>query len=51
LFWACLDKAYRYIDNSADADMYMQKYQDRVQALVQYDKGRRWDRTADGTKG
>ncbi len=50
LFWACLDKAYRFLDNIPDADAYMAKYQDRIQAINDYNKGRKWDRTADGMK-
>jgi hypothetical protein len=50
LFWSCLDKAYRFLDNVADADTYQQKYQDRIAAINEYNKGRKWDRTADATK-
>lgn len=50
LFWSCLNKAYGFIDNQQDAELYEKKYQDRIQAINTYNKGRKWDRTADGMK-
>lgn len=49
-FWACLDKAYRFIESFQDADAYNQKYQDRINAINTYNQGRKWDRKADGMK-
>ena len=50
LFWACLEKAYRFIDNVADADAYLNKYNDRIQAIKTYNTGRKSDRTANTMK-
>ncbi len=50
LFWSCLDKAYRFIDNNTNADAYLNKYQDRIQAINTYNKGRKSDRAVDATK-
>jgi len=50
LFWACLDKAYNFIDNSADATIYAGKYQERIKAIITYNKGRKYDRTVDTMK-
>lgn len=50
LFWSCLDKAYRFIDNTADAESYLSKYTDRIQAINTYNKGRKSDRAVDAMK-
>ena len=51
LFWLCLDKAFRFIDNTVDADIYLNKGMERIQALITYNQGRIFDRTVDATKG
>jgi hypothetical protein len=50
-FYLCLDKAFRFIEDTPMADMYLQKGQERMQALIQYNQGRIFDRTAEATKG
>lgn len=50
LFDAALAEAYRFIDNTVDAQTYDQRYQDRVQAYSQYNQGHLTDRTVDSTK-
>ena len=50
LFWSCLDKAYRFIDNSSDAEAYLSKYNNRIQAINTYNTGRKSDRSVDVMK-
>ena len=51
LFWSILDKAYSFLDNGQDAQVYAGKYGERIQAINHYNAGRRFDRTADAEKG
>lgn len=51
LFWSVLDKAYGFLDNQTDAQLYAAKYSDRIQAINQYNQGRKSDRTVDAMKG
>lgn len=50
LFKAALSEAYRFIDNTPDAQAYDQLYQDRVQAYSAYNQGHLFDRTVNSTK-
>lgn len=50
-FYSCLHKAYLFIDNGQDAQVYDQMYQKGIQMLTNYDQGRRFDRNSNVTKG
>ncbi len=43
--------AYRFLDNTPNADYWYTKYQDRVAAINNYDIGRRSDRTYNALRG
>lgn len=51
LFWSSMDKAMRFIDNMADAEMFKVMYQERVAAINAYNDNRLVDRTANITGG
>jgi len=51
LFWSSMDKAMRFIDNMADAEMFKSMYQERVAAINAYNDNRLVDRTANITGG
>lgn len=47
LFYSCLDKAMRFIDNIPEAEAYKAQYIERIGAINEYNKNRKIDRTAD----
>lgn len=51
LFYNCLDKAYRFLDNVQDAEIFKALYRERIELYNTYDKKRRYDRTADMMEG
>lgn len=50
LLWSCLDKACYFIDNMTNANAYLSKYKDRVDAINKYNAGRISDRTSNPMK-
>ena len=51
LFYNTLDKAYRFLDNLQDAEMFKNLYLARIEAYKTYDQNRRYDRTANMMEG
>jgi len=51
LFWSVLDKAYKFIENLQTAQLYATEYNSRIQAINNYNLGRKSDRTVDAMRG
>ena len=50
-FWSCLHKAYHYLHNNMQAESAHGEYSKRLQAIIEYQKGRIRDRSSDAMKG
>lgn len=51
LFYACMQKAYLFIDNQQNAEIFRALYQERAQAYLKYDADRHFDRSQNALKG